>query len=370
MFRRFFHKHRPVFAVFGLLLVYKAVYYTLAYFGYYFTYRVEVFDAARLIGDVACQWDCRHYLSIAQDGYTATNAAFYPLFPWLLAIAGRLIGYPWAEFAIANASLFFALLGLYKLAKLDETEEASWRAVLYLLVMPTALFLSAVYAEPVFLALAVWTFYAARKGDWQRAGILGLLSGLARIEGQAVMIFLIVEYLAQKKFRWREARPDLLYCLAPLAGLAVYGLFLWKTFGDPLLFIHAQAVWGKRFAWPWQTFWDYWVGLFLLYDPVSLKWYIPRFFDFLAFFSSLLLGLIIWAKLHISYGAYVLAAVLMVSFTAELTSTNRHQLLYFPIFIMFGRWGKNRLVDFALIAGGSGLLAINLYRWVYGAWVG
>jgi hypothetical protein len=354
----------------GLLVAYKSAYYFIAYFCYYYTYRVELFDAGKFWQGLTCQWDCQHYLEIAHNGYQAAQTAFYPLYPLLLNLLSKLVGYNWAVALISNISLFLALWGLYLVARLDVGRRSAWRALLYLIIFPTALFLSAAYTESLFLALALWTFYWARQGRWLMAGFVALLAGLTRIEGQALTIFLVAEYLIQKKFKFKELASDFWYCLAPILGLGLYSVYLWRVFGDAWLFLHAQAGWGKQFTWPWQTWWSYLVDLSLFNDPLSLKWFIPKLLDWLAFSSSLLLGIVLWRKVRLSYGLYVLVAALMVSFTGDLASTNRRQLLYFPIFILLGVWGKKRWLDLMIIFISMGLLTVNLYRWVYGTWVG
>ncbi len=94
--------------------------------------------------------------------------------------------------------------------RLDFDRATAARAVLYLLVFPTTLFLSAVYAESLFLALTVAAFYHARRGQWWIAGALGGLAALARPHGVLLALPLAVEYLAQRDFDLRAIRGNIL----------------------------------------------------------------------------------------------------------------------------------------------------------------
>src|SRR4029079_9154843 len=82
--------------------------------------------------------------------------------------------------------------------------ELASRSVWYMLIFPTSFFLSAVYAESLFLVMALGAIYAARRERWLFAGLLGAGAALTRPFGVVVAVPLAVELLMQ----WRaEGRP-------------------------------------------------------------------------------------------------------------------------------------------------------------------
>ena len=209
------------------------------------------------------QWDSEHYLNIATQGYsyepgTFSNIPFFPLYPALIGIVLTVIGSTDTQtgaivgFVIANIALFVALTYLTALVTRDMGLSTARRTVVYVLLFPTTLFLSAVYAESLFLATGAATLYHARRGEWYRAGLAGGLAALTRPYG-----FLLVVPIAVELWRQRARLrfwPSI--ALVPL-GLATYMAYLWAKFDDPFLYFKANEVWGRGFHLPWETFFAY-----------------------------------------------------------------------------------------------------------------
>lgn len=289
------------------------------------------------------QWDAEHYISIAVPGYTYapgrfTNLPFFPLYPWLI----RLVAAPFgpldergaalAGLFITNVALFVGLIYLVALVARDLSVGAARRAVLYALVFPTTLFLSSVYAESLFLATAVATFYHARKGEWYRAGLAGGLAALTRPFGFLLLAPLAVEMLRQRP-RVRTL-PSL--ALVP-AGLAVYFGFLWWQFGDPFVYFRAGQIWGRGFHWPWETLLGYLNGPLVLFDwPYS-------WLDLISTGAMVALVLIGWRRLPPSYSAYATVGVLFAMSTGVAWfSASRHALALFPVIVVLAVLGEWR----------------------------
>src|SRR4051812_47826642 len=163
------------------------------------------------------RWDAGWYYGIATAGYQfvpgqQSNLAFFPAYPLLIRAAHSLIASPEAVWwflsgiLVSNVALFVALIYLYLLTRLEFDEEAARRAVIYLLLFPTTLFLSAVYADSLLIALTIGSFFHARRGQWWLAGILAVGATLTRPPGILILIALTVEYAAQCKFNWRNLR--------------------------------------------------------------------------------------------------------------------------------------------------------------------
>ena len=103
------------------------------------------------VTDVWARWDSVWFLRIAEHGYGAAHgaaAAFYPLYPLTLAGVGRVLGghYVLAGIVVSLAATLGSFALLYRLAEPRLGADGARRAVLYLAVSPTALFLQAVYS--------------------------------------------------------------------------------------------------------------------------------------------------------------------------------------------------------------------------------
>lgn len=135
------------------------------------------------------RWDAVHYVNIAAGGYYGTDMAFFPLYPALIALLGKLIGnHLVAGLVISNAALFVGLLYFYKLVEHQYNRHVAQRAIFYISIFPTAIFFSAVYTESLFMALTVASFYYIREHKWLTAGIVGFFAALTRVEGVLLVV--------------------------------------------------------------------------------------------------------------------------------------------------------------------------------------
>jgi len=316
------------------------------------------------------QWDAEHYVDIAVDGYSYTpgtysNVPFFPLFPWLI----RLVAMPFgplnqqaaalAGLVIANVALFIALLYLAALVARDMSLSVARRTVVYILVFPTTLFLSSVYAESLFLATATASLYHARQGEWYRAGLAGGLAALTRPYG-----FLLVVTLALEMFRQRApTRAWPAVAIVP-AGLAIYLGYLWVQFGDPLLYFKANQVWGRGFHWPWETMLNYIRGPLVGFDwPYS-------WLDLLSMLAMVTILVVARRRVPLSYSAYTAVGLLFALSTGVAWfSASRHALALFPVIIMLASLGERRAIGWPWLILSTVLAIGFMARVAIGYWV-
>src|SRR5205823_1764407 len=113
------------------------------------------------------------YHHLALDGYhTASDAAFFPLYPTLIRGGAALLGgaYLLSGLLISTVAYVVALVLLHRLVRTDVDDAAAGRTLLYIALAPTAFFFLASYTEALFLALSVATFLALRRRAWLAAG--------------------------------------------------------------------------------------------------------------------------------------------------------------------------------------------------------
>ncbi|MGH7709431.1 MAG: mannosyltransferase family protein [Vulcanimicrobiaceae bacterium] len=321
------------------------------------------------------RWDAVHYLDIAQRGYYGTDMAFFPLFPALINLLGRLIGNDLvAGLIISNSAAFFGSLFFYKLVEHQYNRAVAHRAIFYVSIFPTAVFFSAVYTEALFFALTVASFYYIREHRWLAAGLLGGLAALTRAEGVLLVVPYAIEVgAAANLFGWRSyfgspqhnSRLLLGGALIP-AGLGIYMAFLWVLTGDPLYFSHVQAHWDRHFAAPWvsvvhsiATIAHTNVGVTIANQALEIA--------FTALMIAILIGGL-W-RLRPSYSAYMAISILVPMSTSSLMSMPRFALVLFPMFVTLALWGNRSWVNNAIVAFSLPLLGLFTVLFADWYWV-
>jgi hypothetical protein len=328
------------------------------------------------------RWDSVWYLAIAGGGYPADDPrrpAFFPLYPWLVRVAGVVTGQPLIGGALVSTVCFGgALMLLHRLCELELGPEAARWSVWALALFPASFFFSAVYAEALFLVLSLGSVYAARTGRWAWAGALGALAAATRSAGMVLVVPLALLW-------WRQGgrRPGQLawLVLVPAAQAAFCALLALRG-GDALAPFHAQALWFRSFAGPFAGVWDGAVAGVdgarqLLHGARTPVYFGPAGGDpfIAARMNLMLLGFALLAvpalvgtlrRLPLAYGAYALAALaLPLSYPVApqpLMSLPRFELVLFPLFMWAGWWlarGGRRRRGLVLGAGGGLLVALS-----------
>jgi hypothetical protein len=314
------------------------------------------------------RWDARHYLSLAEHGYTAEgerrfSIVFYPLYPWLVrTFAFFARDYIAAAFLVSGVASVIAGLILRRLAELDFSAAVARQTVWFLFIFPTSYFLHIGYTESLFLALVLGSVLAARTDHWAAAGLLGALACLTRVNGLILVPTLMVEawlqYRVRRQIDWRW-----LWIGAAGAGFVGYLFLNYQVTGDFFAFSAIMEVhWYKKFTPPWEGIYDLWVRI-----PVTNTtegWHE---------FSYIVLGFLCtvwsWFKLRPSYAVWITLNWLLITSTAFVVSVPRYCLTLFPIFILFALLAEKRPLAGRLLTAVSLLfLALFATKFVFGTW--
>lgn len=351
----------------------------------------------------AARWDAVWYLAIAHDGYRESGrAAFFPLYPLLVAILGPLTGSPVvAGIAVSLAALLVALTILHRLAVLEIGADAAGTAVVLLAVFPAAYCFSAVYSESLFLALSVGAIYAARVDRWAWAGVLGMLAAASRSAGVVLVVPLILLYLygprgpAGTRPRARSWRPrfavraDALWIGLVPFGLGAFVGYLALTGADPGTPFTAQAEWMRVFAGPFVAVWDGTVAAFDGARQLLSGSRAPVYFTVAAgdpfviaaqnliLFAFMVLGLVgtvgALRRLPVAYGGYMVAAIaLPLSYPVApqpLMSFPRFLAVLFPLHLWLALVVRRRGWRRPVIAASAVMLAIASAQFAAWEWV-
>jgi Mannosyltransferase (PIG-V) len=323
--------------------------------------------------------DANWFLYIAQAGYSNHNntAAFFPGDPMLVRLVrylcfGHLL---LAAYLVTNLCLLVALILLYRLTEREYDQATAGRAVLYLAIFPTAVFLFGLYSESVFLVAAVGAFYLATRGHWWWAGVVGIGATLTRSVGVVIALALAVEAVHQTIDDHRREAPSgsspsrlrftatlagrLAASAIPLAGTVGYLLFWQLRYHDWTRPITVQREWQRVLTPPWQTLWH---GFTLAVTHGPLGGNARPTFDFVLVAVGLALGIWVAVRTRPAYAVYTWGGILL--FLSEsatkrpLDSDPRFLVTIFPLVWALARLGRRPGWHEGIVAVSAASLAI------------
>jgi len=340
--KKYFHKNKEIiYFVLSLVIIWRILISICLFFGSTLLPLRHTFTAVTLLGN----FDGFHYMSIAQNGYSDYEQAFFPLYPLLIKYLAIITfnNYVWAAMIITYTALCVWLFILYTLVRLDFSPKVSKWTLVFILFSPVGFFFGAVYTESLFLMLVLASFLFARKKMWLAAGLFVGLASATKFVGIFVLPALIVEWYMVYRGKnlhthiYRFVGMVILGC----TGLISYCFYLWKVYGDAILFVHAQPAFGAN-----RT------GGELIFLPQVIYRYIKIFLTvsfshydtWIALLEFSLLGISLFLlfygyfkqKMRASYILFSLLTILGPTLTGTLSSVPRYILVAFPVFIALG----------------------------------
>jgi hypothetical protein len=220
------------------------------------------------------------------------------------------------------------------------------------LFAPTAVFTVVPYTESLFCAAAFWAWERARAGRWLPAVGLAAVACTVRVSGVFLIGALLVMIITSRASVAAKQRRIGLMGL-PVAVVVAFAAYLHGLTGSWTAWYHAQSTgWVRQLTWPWQSFLNtipavvpgayadhpWWAAVFrgeMVSMAVGLAvvvWCIVRSVRLRKTGQDALWGEASWV------GVQVLAFSLSYWFF----SVNRATLLWFPLWMMLGRWVEGR----------------------------
>ncbi len=341
-------------------------------------------------------WDSEFYLSIAVVGYDdpavltvnvdgkdlSLNHAFFPFYPILIRVLSvplSVLGMnPIATATLAGVliSIFgglFACFALYYLVT-DEWGEPDdgIRTAYYLLIFPSAFFLSAVFTEGLFLALCLWCFVFLRRKQFLFAGIVAGFATWTRATGALLILPIGIAWV--QAVGWRNlVKPDVWLTREHLTRLLVIALpigayLIWRVaLGESFELVEDN--WFGRSLGNFERTRDRWheaIQAFLEGDNPQMRvYYGLEFTSVLAVFVA---GLFMLRR-YPGIALFSVLALLLGMGTSSPQSLIRY-VLTTPILMLFlGRLGRNTVFDRAWVMSSILLLGMLVFLFAEDMWV-
>jgi len=329
--------------------------------------------------EIWARWDAEWYLLIAEKGYRSGEAflhlpvgyepeaaaGFLPLYPLLIRALAPLTGGVAAGVLISNLCLWASLGLLFVLARDAAGGGAAGRraglaACGALLAFPMSFFLSAVYAESLFLLLSLGCFRLLHSERIAAASACAALAAVTRPAGLLLALPIVWECLAGSRDEPRRAARALWVLVVP-AGLLGFMMWCASALGDPLAFFHRQERWRGTMSGPWRAFTRWWES-----GPAAHGAHNSTVEMAVATVFVLMLPLL-FARLRTSYALYAAAAV-MLPLCSSLWSFSRFGLTVFPVYILAGEAWARRRSPVAAACVVVGAIGSGFFMALYAGW--
>lgn len=322
-------------------------------------------------------FDSGHFLRTAEFGYfSATrrccSQAFLPGYPLSIRALSPLVGGHeiWAAMLITTVAGVVAAALLWRLAADHGGPAVGQIAVAALALNPLSVFMTVVYTEALFVALALGAWLLARSGRWWWAGTVAALVTVVRINGMFLVAALALMFLLQL----RQRRPGLHWydgaaLVLPALSLGSYFAWLKGQTGSWTAWQDAESMgWERELAAPWT-------GLVTGYSNIVHSGDVHL--SSLADFTAVLIGLAATGWLLVlkrwPEAVYMGLNLTVLVCSTTLISADRYSLTWFPLYVLLAeklvqperRWVRVLLVTLALPC-----LVYCTVAWTMRVWIG
>jgi hypothetical protein len=342
--------------------------------------------------NLQARWDTGWYFGIAIEGYSYVprrpndqqSIVFFPAFPLLMRIAGRLLGGTSPAFMLGGTVVvLLAFLGaaayLFRFARDYLDDDQSRQAVWLLASYPFAAFFSALYTESIFLLGALGAFWHFRRRELVRAGAWGLLVGLTRPNGCFLSIPLailaVTPWLPRRlaggpdreapAARLASVVPAMAAAAMPGIGVLIYSAYMWRVTGDPLAWAAGHIAWGRQYEGVGTLFSDHFGYL----SEVGVYAYTSQLpADVMNAVGAIFVLALAWPvarRLGLAYAVFILINILPPLAAGGFMSAGRFSAVLFPAFVWLASAipAGQRVAWVAAFMAFQGFIATLFYTW-------
>ena len=322
-----------------------------------------VMEQPHPLWDRFARWDSGWYHDIAANGYRhveggRSNLAFFPVYPQLMGIAGRMLGGEQQDFYFAGIlitwlSFAIAMPLLYRLARLDLPADAALRVTIYAAVFPSAFFFGVVYSEALFLLTLVGAALAFRTRHWALGAFAAAVMTATRVNGVMFLPALALIGWDSAGDSGRERMRALVAAGCGAAGIVAYSFFNYWISGNPIEWYDSITRWG------YHPGGNPVAGLLriveaLIARPVQFIASEPMApydtLNALSAIAALVSVPFIWLRFGRGYAAIVMLGLALPLSSGQYEGLGRYCSVLFPLAILFGSM-KGEARHLGLITG-------------------
>lgn len=313
------------------------------------------------------RWDTGWYLEIVNEGYSVnpdrsveTSIVFFPLLPLMAKFLATLTGLRIfdAMLLVGVAGGFATIALLAALVQPVFGAAATIRSAALMAFLPTSVFLSAAYTEPVALALVLASFHAlAHRQFWLAALACGVAAAARSATLALVPVIMAAAALASPLPLLRRVPMVVLLGAVATGGLLAFIAWQGWVFGDPFAFAKGQQAWSG----------DMGIGRRIL-NAALLRPLRPMTYGtawFLACAALVALGAFRLPWTWTAYAVLALAIpyVSLAPGIAGFSSMPRYALMVFPAVVTLALLleGRPRLTLLLIGAGAGGLFVTTAH---------
>ena len=321
--------------------------------------------------DIWGQWDSRWYRRIAEHWYPLqvnlkeqNEYGFMPFYPLLIKIINFFChDFFLAGVIISNIALLILSFLLFKLVKLEYSEETASDSVLFLYLFPTAFIFSGVFTESLYLMFVLLSFYLAKKEKWFLSCGCGFFLSLTKITGVLIAVPLLYIYFKQKSFSFKQVKFDIIFFFLILLGPITLAIYTKYLIGDWFAYAHAKQAWGVSYN-------NYLGNPLFLITHVFSEGKVYEWIGFWFFLGALFSLMVFVRRINFEYWIYGML-VLVIPITVFNTIWNiygfpRFCVIIFPLFIILAILSKNAYLKIAFIITLTLLQGFLMALWVKG----
>ncbi len=336
---------------------------------------------------VWANFDGDHYIKIADLGYGLLELGFFPLYPLLIRIGFQIFHLPYLISALAVSHLLF-LIALGVSGALIILDERKIPILFFLIIFlfPTSFFYTAAYNDALFFCLATLTLFLARKKLWLIAGIFGGLATLTRLNGLALIFFIIAEHYFGDLSMNTSIKNMLTHFVSFKKQDVFNGMKKFVTISIPIIIIFGAfvgyLVWVQLQFGHWWSVFDsmkVWSQNKLTFPPqvvfryIKILFWRPTFqFPYLVAFGELffvtLYGVLLWKSffvLRTSYWVFFFISLLIPAMTGTFQGMPRYGLHLYPMYLsLYSLLNRQSMRVRVFVLGISALLLV-LYEMLF-----
>lgn len=343
---------------------------------------------------VGTNWDSGWYFRLAQSGYeSAQSFAFFPLYPLVIGGLHRAINLfghvhpsyiPLIGSIVSWLSASAALLLIARALRQTDSRSlkmfipSRWAGMTFLILAPASYVFLSLHTEGLFLLLAVLALTTAERARRAMGACfqVGMWAGLAALtRNHGVIVAIVAAFVCAQSAGKPLRFTAFLTCgLTSAALFALYPIYQWTVFGDPLLFLKAQSAWTHA-----GSVYEYVASLWLGNPWQNSN--VGSLLHLILFFGLVATTVRLWRENMRSGALLVGGYVVLMPMQGELVAIARFAAVLFPVWLAWGAWfekwlesrptGWQRRVAVTLVLGG--LVVANwqfarnfaLGRWAY-----